>query len=148
MNLFNFFTPKAETYYMTEDTTIRQALEKFDYHKFTVVPLISEDGKYITTVTEGDILRYIKNEAKFNIEEAENVLVMDIDKYRPYNACKPDTSVEEIMKLAMDQNFVPLVDDRNYYIGIIKRKSILNTLYDHYNNCTSHDFNKMSAIAN
>lgn len=131
MNIFenHFFTPKSETYYLTEDTTIRQALEKFDYHKFSVVPLICKDGTYLTTVSEGDILRFIKNQADFDIHQAENVPVRQIEKYRPYQACRHNVSEKEIFRLALDQNFVPIVDDRNSFIGIIKRKSILNLLY-------------------
>lgn len=131
MNIFekDFFTPKSETYYLTDDITIRQALEKFDYHKFNVVPLILKDGTYLTTVSEGDILRFIKNQANFDIHQAENVPVSQIEKYRPYQACHLDVSEKEILKLALDQNFVPIVDDRNLFIGIVKRKSILNMFY-------------------
>ena len=128
MNIFKFFTPKTETFYLTERMTIRQALEKYDYHKFTVVPLISESGKYITTVSEGDILRYIKNNANFDIRQAESVPVIEIEKYRPYSACSINVSMDEIFRLALDQNFVPIVDDLNNYIGIVKRKSILQEL--------------------
>ena len=128
MNIFehHFFTPKSETYFLKDDTTIRQALEKFDFHKFSVVPLIENDGTDLTTVSEGDILRYIKNQADFDIRLAENVLVTEIEKYHPYQACRHDVSIEEVFRLALNQNFVPIVDDRYSYIGIIKRKSILN----------------------
>lgn len=130
MNIFenNIFTPKNETYYLSEDTTIRQALEKFDVHKFSVVPLIGKDGRYITTVSEGDILRYIKNQAGFDIRQAENVPVLSIEKYRPYKACRHSVPEKEIFRLALEQNFVPVEDDRGAFIGIIKRKSILNLL--------------------
>ncbi|MDO5441505.1 MAG: CBS domain-containing protein [Bacillota bacterium] len=128
MNIFgnDVFTAKSETNYLTEDTTIRQALEKFDYHKFSVVPIIDSEGAYVTTVSEGDILRYIKNQAHFDITQAENTLILQIEKYRPYKACRHDVSEEEIYKLALEQNFVPIVDDRGLFIGIIKRKNILN----------------------
>lgn len=131
MNIFenNVFTFKSETNYLTDDTTIRQALEKFDYHKFSVVPIIDNTGAYITTVSEGDILRYIKNEAHFDIAKAENTYILEIDKYRPYVACRHDVSEEKIFKLALEQNFVPIVDDRGLFIGIIKRKDILNLFY-------------------
>lgn len=131
MNIFekHFFTPKSETHYLTEDTTIRQALEKFDYHKFSVVPLIGKDGAYLTTVSEGDILRYIKNQAGFDIRQAENIPVLAIEKYRPYTACGHTVSEDEIFRLALNQNFVPIVDDRGLFIGIIKRRSILDLLY-------------------
>lgn len=131
MNIFdnNFFTPKSETYFLKDDTTIRQALEKFDHHKFSVVPLICNDGTYLTTVSEGDILRFIKNQANFDINQAENMPVRRIEKYRPYKACRHNVSEEDVYRLALDQNFIPIVDDRNLFIGIIKRKSILNLLY-------------------
>lgn len=125
MNIFEYFTPKSETYFLTNDMTIRQALEKFDYHKFSIVPILDEDGKYITTVSEGDILRFVKNKANFDIQIAEHVSIMDIEKYRPYKACTHNVSMDEVFKLALDQNFVPIVDDRNLYIGIVKRKSVM-----------------------
>lgn len=131
MNIFenDVFTAKSETNYLTEDTTIRQALEKFDYHKFSVVPIIDNAGAYITTVSEGDILRYIKNQAHFDIQQAENTLILQIERYRPYKACRHDVSEDEIFKLALEQNFVPIIDDRGLFIGIIKRKNILNLFY-------------------
>ena len=128
MNLFNYFTPKSETFYLDADSTIRQALEKFDSHKFSVVPLIDSDGVYVSTVSEGDILRYIKNDAHFDITIAERTHIADIGKYRPYKACSTGVSPERIIELALEQNFVPLVDGRGVYIGIIKRKTILEYL--------------------
>lgn len=134
MNLFNFFTPKADTFYLRADSTIRQAIEKFDYHKFTVVPLIDENGLYVSTVSEGDILRFIKNKADFDINTAEKISLDKIDKYRSYRALKSDASIEDVMRLALEQNFVPIVDDRGAYIGIIKRKTILSLLIDKQEN--------------
>lgn len=125
MNIFTILTPKSQTEYIEYDSTIRQALEKFDFHKFSVVPLIDEEGKYISTLSEGDILRYIKNEANFDIEVAESVKINTIEKYRSYEAITIDSSIEEVLNLAMSQNFVPIVDDRGMYIGIIKRKDII-----------------------
>lgn len=129
MNLFDYFTPKSETFYLDSDATIRQALEKFDYHKFSVVPLVAQDGKFVSTVSDGDVLRYIKNHAGFDQEIAETELVINIERYRPYSPCTTNVPLDEVMRLALDQNFVPVIDDRGAYIGIIKRKTILNYLY-------------------
>ncbi len=71
MNIITLLTPKEDTFYLDSRSTIRQALEKYDYHKFTVVPLIDKEGHYITTLSEGDILRYIKNNSNFDLEIAE-----------------------------------------------------------------------------
>ena len=128
MNLMDFFIPKSATYYLSDTSTIRQALEKFDAHKFTVVPLLTAEGDYISTVSVGDILSYIKNEARFDLSAAESVRVRDIPKYHPYRACRLSESNDEILQLALEQNFIPLVDDRNKYMGFVKRKAILATM--------------------
>ena len=123
--ILRLLTPKKATYFILDTSTIRQALEKFDAHKFSVVPLLNEAGEYVGTLSEGDILRYIKNQAKFDITKAENVEVKDIEHYRPYKCLKIDATLDEIFSLILDQNFVPLIDDNDHYIGIIKRKDVL-----------------------
>lgn len=124
-SIIQLITPKKATHFILNTSTIRQALEKFDAHKFSVVPLLDKDGHYAGTLSEGDILRFVKNNANFDIAIAENVLVKDIEHYRPYKCLKIDATIEEVYALALDQNFVPLVDDRDFYIGIIKRKDVL-----------------------
>ena len=59
--ILEFLTPKSATLYVNHELTIRQIVETFDVHKFSVVPLIDEDGKFISTISEGDVLRFIKN---------------------------------------------------------------------------------------
>jgi len=128
MNLFNFFTPKDETFYLQSNSTVRQALEKFDAHKFSVVSLVDEDGKFVGTISQGDILRFIKNVFNFDISKAESIKITEIEKYRPYKAINVESSIDEAIVLALDQNFVPIIDDRGIYIGILKRKTILEYL--------------------
>lgn len=132
MNIITLLTPKDETFYLDAKSTIRQALEKYDYHKFTVVPLIDKDGHYITTLSEGDILRYIKNNCNFDLELAEEQEIDLIEKYRPYKALDISSSIQEVIKLSFEQNFIPMVDDRGMYIGIIKRKGIIKYFYENF----------------
>ena len=56
MNILFFLTPKKEVAYVEETDTLRQVLEKMEYHGYSAIPLLSEDGRYIGTVTEGDLL--------------------------------------------------------------------------------------------
>ena len=130
INLLTFLTPKCNTFYLEYNCTIRQTLEKIDVHKFSVVPLIDENGYYVSTISEGDILRYIKNNCNFDIKVAESVRINTLDKYRPYKALDINSKLEEVIRLSLEQNFVPVVDDRGVYIGIIKRKTIIDYLFD------------------
>ncbi len=129
MDIFQFFTPKINTFYLNSDISVYQAIETFDTYKFSVVPLVDKDGKYVTTVSEGDLLRYIKSKAGFSMENAKNTLVSEIDKYRPYKALDLGAKIETILLLSLDQNFIPIIDDRGIYIGILKRRSLIEYLY-------------------
>lgn len=129
MNIFDFFTPKADTFYLLDDSTVRQAIEKLDRHKFSVVPMIDAEGRFVTTVSEGDILNYMKNVAHFDLAKAEHATVMSIDKYRPYQELGLHEPFERILELSLEQNFIPLVDDQDAYIGILRRKEIIEFLY-------------------
>lgn len=128
VNLLIFLTPKSETLYLNKNSTVRQTLENFDVHKYSVVPLIDDDGFFVSTISEGDILRFIKNSCKFDISVAEKMKIKDLELYRPYKALPISTPMDEVVRLALEQNFIPIVDDRGVYIGIVKRKSIIDFL--------------------
>ena len=76
MNVLQFLTPKSQTYYLNTECTVRQAVEKMDFHKFSILPLIDSDGRYVSSISEGDLLRHIKNEHNFNMRDAERIRVM------------------------------------------------------------------------
>ena len=85
-NLLQITTLKAATFYLDNTMTVRQAFEKFAYHKFTVVPVLDQNGCYVTSLSEGDILRFIHASGGFNLALAEKTNILEIERYRPYNA--------------------------------------------------------------
>ena len=44
------------------------------------------------------------------------------------NAVKVDANIEELSTMIIEQNFVPVIDDRNILMGIVTRKSVLKAL--------------------
>ena len=61
MNILFFLTPKEDVAHVDEDDTMRQVLEKMEHHGYTAIPLLSREGKYIGTITEGDLLWFLKD---------------------------------------------------------------------------------------
>ena len=61
--------------------------------------------------------------------KAESIKIEKVERYRPYKSLGINSSFDEIVKLSLQQNFIPIVDDRNVYIGIIKRSSIINAVF-------------------
>ena len=129
-SIISLLTPKKATFYLLDTSTVRQAIEKFDAHKFAVVPLIDEEGHYVGTLSEGDLLRYIKNAAEFDLKKAESISIKEIEHYRPYRSLKVDALMIDVYSLSLEQNFIPVTDDKDIFIGIIKRKEVIRELFD------------------
>ena len=117
MNILFFLTPKSEVAYIPADESLRQAFEKLKYHGYSAVPTLTDDGKYAGTITEGDVLRAMESMCHWNISEAEKVKLMDVKRKRNIQA---------------DQNFVPVIDDQEKFIGIVTRKDVIRFYHDEY----------------
>lgn len=131
MNILFFLTPKAEVAHVEERDSLRQVMEKMEYHGYTAIPLLSNDGKYIGTITEGDLLWSLKAENFPELKELENRKIIDIPRRRDNQAVKIDETMENLFESVKNQNFVPVVDDNNVFIGIVTRKDALSYLGKH-----------------
>lgn len=129
MNILFFLTPKSEVAYIEENDSLRQALEKMEYYKYTAIPILSRRGQYVRTLTEGDLLRMIKKQYSLNLQDAEGVSVMTVPSRWEYSPVNINCNIEDLVMISMQQNFVPVVDDEGIFIGIIRRKDIIEYCY-------------------
>lgn len=125
MNILKFLKPKAVIDFVYEDYTVRQAIEKMRNHGFTAVPVIGRDGGYIKTLAEGDILWFMLDNNIMDIKDLEKYSISNIPKRVKNNPVYIYSTIEDLILLLMNQNFVPVIDDRNMFIGIITRQDIL-----------------------
>ena len=130
MNILFFLTPKSEVAYIHDDESLRQVLEKMEYHKYSAVPIISRQGTYVGTITEGDLLWYIKNQLDLNLQEARRILITNVPRRSDNTPVSIDSNMEDLLDKAMKQNFVPVLDDKKSFIGLVTRKDIMNYFAD------------------
>ena len=133
MNIAYFLLPKNRVAYLYDDYTFRQGLEKMRHHGYTAIPVISRDGKYVGTVSEGDFLwRLVADEGEgqrpCSMKDLEQLQVRDILRETQYLPVRITVSMEELLTSAMNQNFIPVVDDSGSFIGIVTRKDIIRYL--------------------
>ena len=130
MNIPLLLKPKGLISYINENSTVRQGVEKMKFHGYAALPVINDVGEYTGTVTEGDFLWHFLN-TKNDAAPAKKYLIKDIMKKRntPVNI---NASVDELLNLVLDQNFVPVTDDRGVFIGIVTRRDIINTFCEMY----------------
>ena len=126
MNILRFMTPKQDVAFIYEDFTLRQTLETWENHRYASIPVLRRTGEYVGTMTEGDILWGIKRIHGLDMEQAEETPISSFPRKRDYRAVPASTtSMEQLLDDAINENFVPVVDDRNVFIGIVRRNAIL-----------------------
>ena len=128
MNLLFFLTSKSEVVYVKNTDSMRQVMERMEYHTYQAIPMIDQYGHYVGTITEGDILWRIRDDLPFDMKKAENVAIGDIPRKRENLPVSIQSDMEDLMSKAVNQNFVPVVDDKDIFIGIITRKDIIQYL--------------------
>ncbi|MDO5775600.1 MAG: CBS domain-containing protein [Eubacteriales bacterium] len=130
MNILFYLTPKCDCAYLEESDSLRQALEKLEARRYTTIPLLSNNGSYIGTVSEGDLLWSIKNRFDLDLRKAEHVRITDIERRRDYMPISINSKMEDLIDLALKQNFVPVADDNGSFIGIVTRQEIIKYFYN------------------
>lgn len=125
MNILFFLTPKSDVAYIYDNYSLRQVLEKMEYHKYSCIPVIGVDGKYVGTITEGDLLWGLKERGAFDLKKAEEVPICSFERRMDYAPVRIDSDMEDLLDKALRQNFVPVIDDQKNFIGIVTRRDIM-----------------------
>ena len=134
MNIASFLLPKAEVAYLRDDMTLRQGLEKLRRSGFSAIPVIDIEDRYVGVVGVGDflwnILAYNQNLENITLKNLEHTCVRDFLQNGKVKAAPIDTAMENLLERAKSQNFVPVIDDRSVFIGIVTRGDIIKYFVD------------------
>jgi CBS domain-containing protein len=130
MNILFLLKPKSDIVFIFDHFTLRQALEKMKCHGYAAIPVIDQGGSYAGTLSEGDLLWAILAKEACDNHQTEHILVKDILKGRQNAPVNVNAALEDMMLMAMNQNFIPVTDDRGLFIGIVTRRDILQYYYD------------------
>lgn len=122
MNISFFLKPKAEVSYLHDDATAKDAMEILLQSGFASISMINAKGNYICVINEGDFLRLALEKTP---EEMQQIIVRDVPRRTAYKAVKIDARMEDLVDLVSAQNFVPVIDGRDKFIGIITRRDVL-----------------------
>lgn len=121
MNVLTLLVPKKDVDTITSGDTLRQAVSKLNFHHYADIPVLSEQGHYLYSISAGDMLFYMA-EKELTLRESENVSIDVVPVHRSARALPFTATVKEIGQVLLEQNYVPLVDERGIFMGIITRK--------------------------
>ncbi len=123
----SILVPKAEVIYLEVGVSVRQAIEKIGHHHFSSVPVLSAQGHYLYSLTASDLLAFVADKG-LSIKEFESVPLSEVPIYRPIQPMSMLASMEEIAAVLRDENYVPLVNDKGIFFGIITRYRFIKVL--------------------
>lgn len=126
MNIISLLIPKENAAYIYDNCTVKQGLEDMKIHGYTAIPVLTKDGQYAGTVSEGDFLWNLLDSE--NREETEDMLISEIIRPEFNPSANIYTTTDELLQRAVQQSFIPVTDDRGYFIGIVTRQKIILTL--------------------
>ena len=109
MNISFYLIPKSEVTYIHQEDTVAQALR-------------------VGTISEGDFLWNLIEEYHMDMEVMRKSHVKSMRLRWDYKPVSIDADIEQLDNHILNQNFVPVVDGRNVFIGIITRKEIIKEL--------------------
>ncbi|ASA22799.1 CBS domain-containing protein [Paenibacillus donghaensis] len=125
MEISSFLLPKEQVAYITSSVSMHEALEQLEQHYYTAIPIIDEEGKYVGTLSEGDLLWKLKHTPELAFDNLHEVPVRAIQNHVHNESVPINAQMEDMLTLAADQNFVPVVDHEGVFLGIIRRKDII-----------------------
>lgn len=129
MNVLFFLKPKVDIVYIDENYTLRQAIEKMKHYGFSAIPVLDSAGKYVGTLSEGDLLREVLKFNNFDDKRAKKVKVKNIMGGRVNKPVNINADIDDLFLRATEQNFIPVIDDREMFIGIVTRRDVLKYYY-------------------
>ena len=128
MNVAQMLTPKVCTNYLLNTHTVRQGLEIMQRHRYTVMPVLDENGLYLGCLSEGDLLRHLLTIGSARLQDLEKEKVDALyrtDLAKPLNML---STMQEVTTAVLQQNFVPIIDDRGFFCGLVTRRNYIECL--------------------
>ena len=124
-DLAAFLTPKSEVVWVSATGTIEQALERMKPNGFAAVPILDDDGCYVGTLSTSDVLWYLVDAKNAWQERARTTALLMVPRRLNGPSVHIDSSVATLVARAIEQSFVPVVGVRNVFIGIVRRRPVL-----------------------
>lgn len=127
MDIRSFLYPKHEVSYLTTSATMKDAIDKLEVCKYSAIPILDEDGRYYGTLSEGDLLWKLKSTEGLDFDTTGEIPIVSIKKRMKVECVAIGADLDDMLTLAADQNFVPVVEDidSRVFLGIIRRKDII-----------------------
>lgn len=117
--------PKNLITYLYGDISASDGLLKLIESGFSAVPVINRDGYYLGVVSERDFLFVILDDGSIESLKKDGLTVGSLASVTRFEPVSIDADFEILFKRIINQNFVPVIDSRGMFSGIVTRQDII-----------------------
>ena len=125
MNTAKLINTKTMVAYIYGDLSAKEGLKEFIAHGFTAVPVIDREGMYLGVVSERDFLYRLLDAGSVEAADANGHTVADLVSDTRFEAVTIHADMDILFYRIIAQNFVPVIDSRGMFSGIVTRKDVL-----------------------
>lgn len=123
-NVVFYLTFKKDLKFLFDTLPLREALNLMRAHGYSAVPVINAQGEYVGSVSEGDFLWFLIDH-RIQEPQLDEVLVRELIRPGFMPSVDINVSLDQLQAMALRQNYVPVVDDRSCFMGIVTRQTLL-----------------------
>ena len=123
--IIQLLTPKTAVPWLSVADTVRDAFDHLETYELGASPMLDRTGRYVGTVTDADLRRYVAN--TIDHDAALATPLGQIERRSRNAAVTVDREVDSVVDLASLHRFVPVIDNAGRLLGIVDRRRILET---------------------
>lgn len=124
MKAIELSTPRSKVEFLYNDMTVGEAIKKMSKRRYSMIPVLEKDSnRYLYSISSGDLLYRIIVETK--LEDAYALPLSVVSVERLVLAAPADSDPADLADLVANQNYIPLVDAKGVFAGIVTRKAYL-----------------------
>jgi len=120
-----FLMPKSEVVWVSASGSVEQALERMKPNGFAAVPILDDEGCYVDTLSTSDLMWFLLGVGSAWRELARATALLTVPRRLNGLVLHVDASLSALINAAIEQSFVSVVDDRGVFIGIVRRRPVI-----------------------
>ena len=127
MDAKNLLTPKTKVEYLYNDITVGEAIAKMKRRRYALIPVLERNSnRYLYSISSSDLLYKIMQIG--DVKKAEALPLSEVEINRLVIPAPQVKDIESLGDLLSSQNFVPIVDEKGIFLGLVTRRSVFNYL--------------------
>jgi CBS-domain-containing membrane protein len=127
-----FLIPIDDVASFLDTNKLNHAILVLSKNKYAKIPVLDKEEHYVGIVGLTEIISFMINN-ELTLDELANYHVADVVK--KVQTVYPNYTLEEILHHLVNEPFLPVISEANFFLGIITRKELLKAV-----NALSHNF--------